>query len=200
MTPWSLWHSAFRNHQVAKRHWQRQATLTGYRSGKRSIGHPSAVSPTNRRRHVSLRQMPFAAGFDVISPETRLGHPFDTFEAEEETVLCEAHFTSVTFTGYVELPSFVKWLHTQPLGSVFDFLRDAMKYLQWQGLASPDKPWLLKAPIYNGMELEILRVFPKAHLVMPHRSPLVTLPSNVQVDTVLPQGIYRRHSGFDPYC
>ena len=59
----------------------------------------------------------------------------------------------------------------------FAFLRDVLKYLQWQGLASPDRPWLLKSPNYNGLELELLNTFPDARFVVAHRSPLETLPS-----------------------
>ena len=59
----------------------------------------------------------------------------------------------------------------------FEFLKDVLKYLQWQGPASPDKPWVLKAPTYYGFEPELLSVFPDAKLVMTHRTPLATVPS-----------------------
>jgi len=52
-----------------------------------------------------------------------------------------------------------------------------MKYLQWQGLANPDRMWLLKSPSWNSKELDLLRVFPDARFVMAHRSPLRTVPS-----------------------
>jgi hypothetical protein len=52
-----------------------------------------------------------------------------------------------------------------------------MQYMQWQGLARSDRPWLLKSPAYGSQELEILDVFPDARFVMAHRSPLSTVPS-----------------------
>jgi hypothetical protein len=115
--------------------------------------------------------------YDARSPETKLGHSFETLEAEEEAVLSEGCFVTPTFIGYAEIPSYAQWLGTQPPGVWFEFLRDSLKYLQWQGLASADKPWLLKSPNYNGLELEILKVFPEARLIMAHRSPLKTLTS-----------------------
>jgi hypothetical protein len=115
--------------------------------------------------------------YDLRSPETKLGHAFETHEPEEEAVLSEGCFVTPTFLGYAEIPSYAQWLGKQPAGVWFEFLKDNLKYLQWQGLASADRPWLLKSPNYNGLELEILKVFPDARLIMAHRSPLKTLTS-----------------------
>ena len=115
--------------------------------------------------------------YDARSPETKLGHSFEALEPEEEAVLSEGCFVTPTFIGYAEIPSYAQWLGKQAPAIWFEFLRDSLKYLQWQGLASADKPWLLKSPNYNGLELEILKVFPDARLIMAHRSPLKTLTS-----------------------
>lgn len=119
----------------------------------------------------------FCRWYDARSPETKLGHSFEALEPEEEAVLSEGCFVTPTFIGYAELPSYAQWLGNQSPGIWFEFLRDCLKYLQWQGLATPDRPWLLKSPNYNGLELEILRAFPDARLIMAHRSPLKTLTS-----------------------
>lgn len=119
----------------------------------------------------------FCRWYDARSPETKLGHHFQALEPEEEGVLSEGCFVSPSFIGYAELPSYMQWLGDQPRNLWFEFLRDALKYLQWQGLASPNKPWLLKSPNYNGLELDILKVFPNTRFVVANRSPLATLPS-----------------------
>ena len=75
------------------------------------------------------------------------------------------------------MPGYGRWLGEQPAGVRFEFLRDVMQYMQWQGLARADRPWLLKSPAYGAQELEILEVFPDARFVMAHRSPLRTVPS-----------------------
>jgi hypothetical protein len=91
--------------------------------------------------------------------------------------LSEGSFVTPTFTGYAEVPGYGRWLGEQPLSTEFEFHRDMMKYLQWQGLARPDRMWLLKSPSWNSKVLAILLVFPDARFVMAHRSPLQTVPS-----------------------
>jgi hypothetical protein len=119
----------------------------------------------------------FCRWFDQRSPETKLGHHFEALEPEEEGPLSEGCFVAPSFIGYAEMPSYARWLADKPRSIVFAFLRDVLKYLQWQGLARPDRPWLLKSPNYKGLELEILKVFPDARFVVANRSPLQTLPS-----------------------
>jgi hypothetical protein len=65
----------------------------------------------------------------------------------------------------------------KPRSIFFEFLRDVLKYLQWQGLADRAKPWLLKSPNYNGFEPLIREIFPDARFVVANRSPIETLAS-----------------------
>lgn len=119
----------------------------------------------------------FCRWFDGRSPDAKLGHPFEAHEPEEDGPLSEGSFVTPTFTGFAEVPGYGRWLADQPVRIEFEFHRDVMKYLQWQGLASPDRMWLLKSPSWNSKELDILQVFPDARFVMAHRSPLQTVPS-----------------------
>lgn len=119
----------------------------------------------------------FCHWFDLRSPETKLGHHFQALEPEEEGPLSEGCFVAPSFIGYAEMPSYAHWLADKPRSIFFEFLRDVLKYLQWQGLASPDRPWLLKSPNYNGQELAIRNVFPDARFVVANRSPVQTLAS-----------------------
>jgi Sulfotransferase family len=119
----------------------------------------------------------FCRWFDERSPEAKLGHAFAALEPEEDGPLAEGCFVTPTFLGYAEVPAYGRWLAEQPVSIEFEFLRDVMKYLQWQGLAGAGRPWLLKSPSYTSRELDILRVFPDARFVMAHRSPLRTVPS-----------------------
>lgn len=115
--------------------------------------------------------------FDERSPEAKLGHSFEALEPEEDDPLSEGSFVTSTFVGYAEVPGYGRWLGGQPASTRLEFQRDVMKYLQWQGLATPGRTWLLKSPSYISQELEILEVFPEARFVMAHRSPLQTVPS-----------------------
>ena len=119
----------------------------------------------------------FCRWFDGRSPDAKLGHPFAALEPEEDGPLSEGSFVTPTFTGFAEVPGYGRWLADQPVSTELEFHRDVMKYLQWQGLASPDRMWLLKSPSWNSKELDLLRVFPDARFVMAHRSPLRTVPS-----------------------
>ena len=119
--------------------------------------------------------------FDQRSPETKLGHPYETHEPEEDHGLTEGCLEAPWLIGYAEIPSYVQWAGQQDPHTVFAFLRDSLKYLQWQGLAARGKPWLLKSPMYTAMEPVLLDVFPGARLVMTHRSPLQTLPSTCKL-------------------
>lgn len=119
----------------------------------------------------------FCRWFDTRSPEAKLGHPFEALEPEEDGPLSEGCFTTPTLAGYAEVPTYRRWLADQAPTTRFEFHRDVMKYMQWQGLASGDRTWLLKSPSYSSQELAILDVFPDARFVMAHRSPVATVPS-----------------------
>lgn len=119
----------------------------------------------------------FCRWFDARSPETKLGHHFQALEPEEEGPLSEGCFVAPSFIGYAEIPSYARWVAGQPRTIFFAFLRDVLKYQQWQGLASAERPWLLKSPNYNGLERQLSSVFPDARFVVANRSPLATLPS-----------------------
>ncbi|MBV1689875.1 sulfotransferase [Novosphingobium sp. G106] len=119
----------------------------------------------------------FCRWYDERSPETKLGHHFSALEPEEEGPLSEGCFVAPSFIGYAEMPSYAQWLADKPRSIFFAFLRDVLKYLQWQGLAVPGRPWLLKSPNYNGHEAAIREVFPNVRFVVANRSPVETLAS-----------------------
>jgi hypothetical protein len=119
----------------------------------------------------------FCRWFDRRSPETKLGHRFEALQPEEEGPLSEGCLTAPSFIGYAEIPSYAAWLATKPRSVFFKFLREVLQYLQWQGLADPTKPWLLKSPNYNGHEATIRETFPDARFVVANRSPVETLAS-----------------------
>ena len=74
-------------------------------------------------------------------------------------------------SAYAECPEYLEWLATQPLETPLVFLKQILQYLQWQGFASADKPWLLKCPAHMAMEGPFLSIFPDARFVFPHRNP-----------------------------
>ena len=113
------------------------------------------------------------------SPELVKGHQLSAMEPEEESYLLEHSLLNSVFFGWSDCNGYLNWLTEQDQTLQFKFLRDALKYLQWQGLADRNKRWLLKCPLYYGLEHPLLKVFPDACLVMTHRHPLSTIPSSM---------------------
>ena len=117
----------------------------------------------------------FIRWFDGMSPDAKLGHRFQTFEPEEESLLLEHCLVSGVFIAFNTLTSYMQWFATQHPAITVEYLRDMLKYLQWQ--SGQNKPWVLKSPLWVGLEPFIVEVFPDARLLMTHRSPQQTVPS-----------------------
>jgi hypothetical protein len=119
----------------------------------------------------------FAAWYAERAPEMKYIHQLNAHEPEEETFSLVHSLRTPVLTGMVEAPGYVAWLMNGGVVPQFEFLADVLRYLQWQGLADPNKRWLLKSPFYSGLEPLLQEIFPGAHLLMTHRHPSVTIPS-----------------------
>ena len=115
------------------------------------------------------------------SPDLKSGHDFSTHEPEEESCILEHSLRTPCFVGWGLVTGYLNWLSTKGMTAQFEHLRATLQYLQWQGLASPSKRWLLKSPLYYGMEPSLLEVFPDACLVMSHRHPRTSIPSSIRL-------------------
>lgn len=123
----------------------------------------------------------YARWFDSRSPETKKGHSFETFEPEEDSDVLGHSLMSAVWYGWAPLDSYLVWLGENDLRYQFEVLRDVLKYQQWQGLADPAKPWVLKCPLYSGLEHLLIEVFPDATLIMTHRSNTKTVGSGLKL-------------------
>jgi hypothetical protein len=143
--------------------------LSGYRS----------ESPQQRIRDAEQ----YCTWYDEASPENRYGHHFEAHEPDEESYMLEQSLRTACFIGWTELPSYIRWLMTSggDIGEQFHFLKQLLQYLQWQGLQDPGKRWVLKCPLYFGLEPLLLEVFPDAQLLMTHRHPRETIPSSCRL-------------------
>ena len=113
--------------------------------------------------------------FDAMSPQAQLGHRFQTLEPEEESLILEHSLVNAIYMAFYTMTSYMQWHATQSPAITVEYLRDMLKYLQWQ--SGVNKPWVLKNPAWLGLEPFILDVFPDANLVMTHRDPNQTIPS-----------------------
>lgn len=123
----------------------------------------------------------FCDWFDRVSPDTKYGHAMEAHEPDEESYILDHTLRFPGVFGFAEMPGFLRWLANQDIGLQFDYLLDALKYLQWQGLQDPNKRWVLKCPLYFGIEPELVKRFPDATFVMTHRHPLETIPSSCRL-------------------
>ena len=117
--------------------------------------------------------------FDALSPEAQLGHRFQTLEPEEESLILEHSLVNAIYMAFYTMTSYMQWHATQSPAITVEYLRDMLKYLQWQ--SGVNKPWVLKNPAWLGLEPFILDVFPDANLVMTHRDPNQTVPSSFRL-------------------
>lgn len=114
------------------------------------------------------------------SPTFMAAHPFEAMSADEEMFAVEQSFCFYTLgAAYAETPAFAEWVFTQPPQKAMLFMKQVLQYLQWQGLASETKPWLLKCPAHLGFEPAFLSVFPEARFLLPHRHPQETSASTL---------------------
>lgn len=119
--------------------------------------------------------------FDRVSPQTKVGHHFALHDPEEESYLLEHSFRSPVPLGWSPVGGYLQWLAGQDQHAQFVHLRDTLKYFQWQGLAEPGRRWVLKSPLYGGLEPFIFDTFPDATIVMTHRRPSECITSGLRI-------------------
>ncbi len=114
----------------------------------------------------------YAAWFDQASPETLFGHHMSPLEPEEEAYVLMQSLVSHALSGFAAANDYAAWAGDQDLGMQYRYLTDTLRYLIWQGLADPDKPFLLKCVVNLGFESQIRASVPGARIAMTHRDPV----------------------------
>jgi hypothetical protein len=112
-----------------------------------------------------------------MSPQIAAVHPLGTFEVEEEVGLIQHGFASQLFEIQARIPSFAEWLMTHDQSAAYDHLVELLKIIAWWRDDPPSKPWVLKTPQYMQDLDQLLRLFPDAKLVCPHRDPVKVVGS-----------------------
>lgn len=119
----------------------------------------------------------YATWCDERSPETRFGHHMQATEPEEEAVIMQGSLLTPSFSGFAACDSYLAWLATCDPTAQFRYVRDVLKYLIWQELADPAKPFVLKCVVTPGYDSAMRAVYPDATVVALHRSPFKFVPS-----------------------
>lgn len=123
----------------------------------------------------------FIDWFLTQSPLANAGHRMAVDEPEEESYLMMHSLISQTMSGYANADSYLDWYMTQDHQIQFKYVMDFLKYLVWQGLADPDKPFVLKSAMSIGYEEALSTAFSRPKMITTHRDPKNVVPSSCKL-------------------
>ena len=126
-----------------------------------------------RKRRARERMEAFLA----LSPEFAQIHTVTWDGPEEDVILVDRSFTSMSFDSFYWVPSYGIWLRGYDQSKAYDELRQWLQALQWQDPSRAGKPWALKSPHHLTAAETVLDTFPGCKIVMTHRSPVQAVPS-----------------------
>jgi hypothetical protein len=126
-----------------------------------------------RKRRARERMEAFLA----LSPEFAQIHTVTWDGAEEDVLLVDRSFTSMSFDSFYWVPSYGIWLRSFDQSKAYGELREWLQALQWQDPSRAGKRWVLKSPHHLTAAETVLETFPDCRIVMTHRSPVQAVPS-----------------------
>ena len=112
-----------------------------------------------------------------MSPDFGNIHTIEWDGPEEDVILLDRTFTSMSFDSFYRVPSYGTWLRTADQAPAYRELREWLQVLQWQNPARAGLPWVLKSPHHLTAVRTVLAEFPGCRIVMTHRSPVSAVPS-----------------------
>ena len=107
-------------------------------------------------------------------------------------------FRSIWFGMLGQIPSYTAWLADSDWDVAYQYHRRVLKLLQWR---NPRERWVLKSPTHLLMMPTILRTYPDACFIWPHRDPLKAIVSSVDLAANLnwARSDNNRMLGFEDY-
>lgn len=84
------------------------------------------------------------------------------------------NFMSVWFRMLAQMPSYFRYYAQSDMTDTFQYHKRILKLLQWR---NPRGHWVLKSPSHLRMMPTILKVYPDACFIWPHRDPLKAIVS-----------------------
>ena len=115
--------------------------------------------------------------FLEMSPDFGDIHTIEWDGPEEDVIVLDRTFTSMSFDSFYQVPTYGTWLRQFDQAPAYRELHEWLQVLQWQ---SPDRdglPWVLKSPHHLTAVDTVLDTFPDCTIVMTHRSPTKAVPS-----------------------
>ncbi|MEU7476609.1 sulfotransferase [Lentzea sp. NPDC042327] len=125
-----------------------------------------------RKRRAQERMRAFAQ----LSPDFGDLHTVVWDGPEEDVLLLDRTFVSMSFDSFYRVPSYGDWLRAADQTPAYRELREWLQVLQWQQ-EGRTRPWVLKSPHHLTAVDTVLDTFPGCKVVMTHRSPARAVPS-----------------------
>lgn len=114
--------------------------------------------------------------FSQLSPDFGDLHTVVWDGPEEDVILLDRTFVSMSFDSFYRVPSYGDWLRSADQRPAYRELREWLQVLQWQN-ESRSLPWVLKSPHHLTAVDTVLDEFAGCRIVMTHRSPVQAVPS-----------------------
>jgi len=115
--------------------------------------------------------------FLEMAPDFGDIHTIEWDGPEEDVILLDRTFTSMSYDSFYWIPTYGLWLREFDQAPAYRELREWLQVLQWQSPARDGKPWMLKSPHHLTAVDTVLDTFPECKIVMTHRSPSKAVPS-----------------------
>ncbi|HEV8559736.1 MAG TPA: sulfotransferase [Actinophytocola sp.] len=115
--------------------------------------------------------------FLQLSPEFAGIHTIEWDGPEEDVILVDRSFLSMSFDSFYRVPSYGSWLRTADHGPAYRELREWLQVLRWQQPARAGRSWILKSPHHLLAVDTVLDTFPGCKIIMTHRSAVHAVPS-----------------------
>lgn len=96
---------------------------------------------------------------------------------EEDVILLDRTFVSMSFDSFYWVPTYGDWLRDADATKAYDELRQWLQVLQWQDPDREQQRWVLKSPHHLIAADTVLDTFPGSRIVMTHRTPVDAVPS-----------------------
>lgn len=128
---------------------------------------------TERKHRAQQRQQAFLE----LSPDFGDLHTVAWDAPEEDVILVDRSFTSMSFESFHWVPSYRDWLCNADQGKAYAELYQWLQVLQWQHPERSNLRWILKSPHHLTAVNTVLDTFEGCSIVMTHRSPARAIPS-----------------------
>lgn len=116
----------------------------------------------------------FITQWERISPVTAAAHEWTGAIPAECLQITSYAFLSQWFIMLGQISSYVEYMANADWGPAYDYHKRVLKLLQWK---NPRKHWLLKTPAHMMYLPELLKTYPDALLIWPHRDPVKAVAS-----------------------